>query len=117
MKEKPSGSPFWQLKKRKLLLTLSSLITKPIKLDLSNLHYGLHYEKQSCVIRDDNITAPIMNPIKDTLVPLLTTFNANGSVRWRTSVYLNLFHWSMGNNSGNRNGVCRYVQAISLIIK
>ena len=65
MKEKPSGSPFWQLKKRKLLLTLSSLITKPIKLDLSNLHYGLHYEKQSCVIRDDNITAPIMNPIKD----------------------------------------------------
>ena len=28
--------------------------------------------------------------------PLRTNFNDNGSVRWRTSVYLNLFHWPMG---------------------
>ena len=41
---------------------------------------------------------PIKDPIKDTLVPLRTNFNANGSVRWRTSVYLNLFHWPMGKN-------------------
>jgi hypothetical protein len=33
-------------------------------------------------------------------------------VSWRTSVYLTLFHWPMGKNSGNRNGVCRYLQAI-----
>ena len=39
---------------------------------------------------------PIKDPIKDTLVPLRTNFNANGSVRWHTSVYLNLFHWTMG---------------------
>ena len=38
----------------------------------------------------------IKDPIKDTLVPLRTNFNANGSVRWRTSVYLNLFHWLTG---------------------
>ena len=115
MKKAPSDSPIWQLKKRELLLPLSFLITKPIKLDLSNLHYGPHYEPhyrtQGCVIRENNITAPITNPIKDTLVPLRTNFNANGSVRWRTSVYLNLFHWPMGKNSGNRNGVCRYVPA------
>ena len=43
--------------------------------------------------------------IKDTLVPLRTNFNANGSVRWCTSLYLNLFHWPMGKNSGNGNGV------------
>ena len=54
------------------------------------------------------ITNPIKDPIKDTLVPLQTNFDANGSVRWRTSVYLNLFHWSMGKNSGNRNGVGRH---------
>ena len=54
---------------------------------------------------------PIKDPIKDTLVPLQTNFNANGSVRWRTSLYLNLFHWPMGKNSGNGNGVCRYVRA------
>ena len=117
MKKAPSDSPIWQLKKRELLLPLSFLITKPIKLDLSNLHYGPHYEPhyrtQGCVIRENNITAPITNPIKDTLVPLRTNFNANGSVRWRTSVYLNLFHWPMGKNSGNRNGVCRYVPVIS----
>ena len=115
MKKAPSDSPIWQLKKRELLLPLSSLITKPIKLDLSNLHYGPHYKTQGCVIRENNITAlvtnPIKDPIKDTLVPLWTNFNANGSVRWRTSVYLNLFHWPMGKNSGNRNGVCRYVPA------
>ena len=39
------------------------------------------------------IKNPIKDPVKDTLVPLRTNFNANGSVRWRTSVYLNLFHW------------------------
>ena len=104
MKKAPSDSPIWQLKKRELLLPLSFLITKPIKLDLSNLHYGSHYKPhyrtQGCVIRENNITAPITNPIKDpikdTLVPLQTNFNANGFVRWRTSVYLNLFHWPMG---------------------
>ena len=57
------------------------------------------------------ITNPIKDPVKDILVPLLTNFNANGSVRWRTSLYLNLFHWPMGKNSGNGNGVCRYVRA------
>ena len=117
MKKAPSDSPIWQLKKRELLLPLSFLITKPIKLDLSNLHYGPHYEPhyrtQGCVIRENNITAPITNPIRDTLVPLRTNFNANGSVRWRSSVYLNLFHWPMGLNSGNSNGVCRYVWALS----
>ena len=115
MKKAPSDTPIWQLKKRELLLPLSSLITKPIKLDLSNLHYRPHYKTQGCVIRENNIIAPVTNPIKDpikdTLVPLRTNFNANGSVRWRTSVYLNLFHWPMGKNSGNRNGVCRYVRA------
>ena len=93
IKKAPSDSPIWQLKKRELLLPLSFLITKPIKLDLSNLHYGPHYEPhyrtQGCVIRENNITAPITNPIKD-------TFNANGFVRWRTSVYSNLFHWPLG---------------------
>ena len=64
------------------------------------------------MIRENNITDPITNPIKDTLVPLRTNFNANGSVRWCTSVYLNLFHWPMGKNYGNRNGVCRYVGAL-----
>ena len=48
---------------------------------------------------------PIKDTIKDTLVPLLTNFNANGSVRWHTSLYLNLLHWPMGKNSGNGNGV------------
>ena len=85
-----SATPIGQLKKRELLIPLSFLITKP-KLDLSNLHYGPHYEPhyrtQGCVIRENKITAPIVNPIKDTLVPLLTNLNANGSVRWRTSVY------------------------------
>ena len=116
MKKAPSDSPILQLKKRELLLPLSSLITKPVKLDLSNLHYGPHYETQGCVIRENNITAPITNPIKDlikdTLVPLRTNFNANGFVRWRTSVYLNLFHWPMGKKSGDRTWVCRYVRAL-----
>ena len=117
MKKAPSDSLIWQLKKRELLLPLSFLVTKSIKLDLLNLHYRPHYEPhyephyrtQGCMIRENNITAPITNPIKDTLVPFQTNFNANGSVRWRTSVYLNLFHWPMGKISGNRNGVCRYV--------
>ena len=56
---------------------------------------------------------PIKDPVKGTLVPSRTNFNVNGSVRWRTSLYLNLFHWPMGKNSGNGNGVCRYVQARS----
>ena len=96
MKKAPSDSPIWQLKKRELLLTLSSLITKPIKLDLSNLHYRphygplyeTHYRTQGCVIRENNITALVMNPIKDpikdTLVPLWTNFNANGSARFKS---------------------------------
>ena len=72
-----SDSPIWQIKKRELLLLLSFLVTKPIKLDLSKLHYGPHYEPHyrtqgCCVIRKNNITAPITNPIKDTLVPLWT---------------------------------------------
>ena len=54
---------------------------------------------------------PIKDTVKDTLVPLRTNFNANVSVRWRTSLYSNLFHWPMGKNSGNGNGVCRYVRA------
>ena len=65
MKKAPSDSPIGQLKKRELLLPSSSLITKPIKFDLSNLHYGPHYETQGCVIRENNITALVMNPIKD----------------------------------------------------
>ena len=56
---------------------------------------------------------PIKDPVKDTLVPLRTNFNTNGSVRWHTSLYLNLFHWPMGKNYGNGNGVCRYVRAVS----
>ena len=115
MKKAPSDSPIWQHKKRELLLPLSFLITKPIKLDLSNLHYGLHYEPhywtQGCVIREKQITSPITNSIRDTLVPFWTNFNANGFVRWRTSVYLNLFNWPMMKIFGKRNGVCRYVRA------
>jgi hypothetical protein len=120
MKKVPSDSPIRQLKKRESLLSLSFLITKPIKLDLSNPHYQPHYRRQGCVIREKNITAFITNPtkapIKDTLVPLQTNFNANGSVRWRTSLYLNLFHWPMGKNSGNGDGVCKYVRALSYCI-
>ena len=112
MKKAPSDSLIWQLKKREFLLLLSFLITKPIKLDLSNLHYGPHYEPhyiiQGCMIRENNynpITNPIKDPIKDTLVPLRNNFIANGSLRWRTSVCLNMLHWQMGKNSGNLNGV------------
>ena len=76
-------------------------------------YYGPHYKPQyrtkCCVIRENNITAPITNPIKDTLVSLRIDFNANGSVRRRTSVDLNLFHWPMGKNFGNHNGVCGYM--------
>ena len=68
----PSDSPIWQFKKRELLLPLSFLITKPIKLDLSNLHYKpryeTHYRTQGCVIRKNNITAPITSPIEDTSI-------------------------------------------------
>ena len=74
---------------KELLLPLSFLIIKLIKLNLSKLHYGPHFEPhcrtKCCVIRENNITAPIMNPIKDTLVPLRTNFNANGCVIWRHS--------------------------------
>jgi hypothetical protein len=68
MKKAPSDSPIWQLKKRELLLPLSFLITKPIKLDLSNLHYGPHYEPryriQGCVIRENIITTPLQTPLR-----------------------------------------------------
>ena len=50
--------------------------------------------------------------MKDNSVPLQTNFNASGSVRWRTSVCLNLFHWPTGKDSGNGNGDCRYVPAV-----
>ena len=43
MKKAPFDSPIWQLKKRELLLPLSFQITKPIKLDLLNLHYGPYH--------------------------------------------------------------------------
>ena len=55
---------------------------------------------------------PIKDPIKDTLVPLRTNSNANGFVRWRTSVYLNPLHRLMGKDSCNCNGVCTYVPAL-----
>ena len=42
IKKAQSDSPIWQLKKRELLLPLCFLIPKPIRLDLSNLHYGPH---------------------------------------------------------------------------
>ena len=34
-----------------------------------------------------------------------------------SSVYLNLFHWPMGENSGYCNGVCRYVREFSCFLK
>ena len=64
-KKAPSDCPIWQLKKRALLLPLSYLITKLIKLDQSNPHYQPFYRRQGCVNRGKNITAPIMNPIED----------------------------------------------------
>ena len=71
MKKAPSDSPIWQLKKRELLLPLSFLITKPLKLDLSNLHYGPHYKPhyrtQGCVIRENNITTPLGTPLRTPL--------------------------------------------------
>ena len=63
------------------------------------------------MIRENNITTPLGTPLG---TPLRTNYNANGSVRWRTFAYLNLFHWPMGKNSGNGNGVCRYVRARSV---
>ena len=48
------------------------------------------------MIRENNITDPIANPVKDILVPLWTNFNVNGSVRRHSSFYLNLFNWPMG---------------------
>ena len=63
MKKAPSDIPIWQLKKRELLLPLSFLITKPLKLDLSNLHYQPHYRTQGCVIRENNITTPLRIPL------------------------------------------------------
>ena len=71
MNKVPSDGPIWQLKKRELLLPLSFLITKPIKLDLSNLHYGPHYEPhyrtQGCVIRENNMTTPLQTPLRTPL--------------------------------------------------
>ena len=71
MNKAPSDSPIWQLKKRELLLPLSFLITKPLKLDSSNLHYGPHYKPhyrtQGCVIREDNITTPLQTPLRTPL--------------------------------------------------
>ena len=71
MKKAPSDSPIWQLKKRELLLPLSYLITKPIQLDLSKLHYGPryepHYRTQGCVIRKNNITTPLQTPLRTPL--------------------------------------------------
>ena len=63
MKKAPSDSPIWQLKKRELLLPLSFLITKLLKLDLSNLHYDPHYRTQGCVMRENNITTPLRTPL------------------------------------------------------
>ena len=71
MKKAPSDSPIWQLEKREMLLPLSYLITKPIQLDLSNLHYEPHYEPhyrtQGCVIRENNITTPLGTPLRTPL--------------------------------------------------
>ena len=67
---------------------------------------GATFIQGGTFIPDSRVQPLIKNPIKDTLVPLRTNFNANGSVRWRTSLYLNLFHWPMGKNSGNGKGVC-----------
>ena len=71
MKKAPSDSPIWHLKKRELLLPLSFLITKPLKLDLSNFHYGPHYKPryrtQGCVIRENNITTPLQTPLRTPL--------------------------------------------------
>ena len=71
MKMAPSDIPIWQLKKRELLLPLFSLITKPIKLELSNLHYEPHhkphYRTQGCMIRENNITTPLQTPLRTPL--------------------------------------------------
>ena len=67
MKKAPSDSPIWQLKKRELLLPLSFLITKPIKLDLSNLQYGPHYRIQSCMIlKKITLQSPLQTPLQNT---------------------------------------------------
>ena len=67
MKKAPSDSPIWQLKKRRLLLPLSSLITKPIKLDLSKPHYQTHYRRQGCVIREKKtLQPPLRTPLQST---------------------------------------------------
>ena len=71
MKKAPSNSPIWQLKKRELLLPLSFLITKLLKLDLSNFHYGPnykpHFRTQGCVIRENNFTTPLRTPVRTPL--------------------------------------------------
>ncbi len=68
MKKVPSDSPVWQLKKRELLLPLPYLITKPIQLDLSDLHYRPrfepHYRTQGSVIRENNIPTPLRIPLR-----------------------------------------------------
>ena len=86
MKKAPSDNPILQLKNHN---------NKPYKVRLIKPPLGPHYEPhcrtQGCLIRENNITDPITNSIKDpikyTLVPLRTNFNANGSKRWRTSLY------------------------------
>ena len=66
----PSDSPIWQLK-RELLLPLSFQITKPLKLDLSKLHYGPHYKPhyrtQGCVIRAKTSTTTLWTPLRTPL--------------------------------------------------
>ena len=68
MKKALSDSPIWQLKKRELLLPLSFLITKPLKLDLHyGPHYKPHYRTQGCVIKENNITTPLWTPLRTPL--------------------------------------------------
>ena len=72
------------------------------------------------MIRENEFTTPLptplRTPIKETLVPLRTNLNGNGSVRWRPSVFLDLFHWPLGKNVCNCNGVCRYVRGLPKLI-
>ena len=75
MKKAPSDCPIWQLKNRELLLPLSFLITKPIQLDLSNLHYEPHYRTQGYMIRKINVTVPIRNTVKEILENFESKFN------------------------------------------
>ena len=57
--------------KEGVVTPLSFLITKPINLDLSNLHYGPHYKPhyrtQGCVIKENNITISLRTPLRTPL--------------------------------------------------